>query len=350
MSTPRDPHGELDRGHRAAGGQGDATGPDPSAGTDRDPYGRDAYGRDPGRDAYGDDTSGSQTPSADTHRAETHRAETPRADTHRAETGDPADDSASRTVPHTGRSGWDFTRSAEADPPTPAYGSPVVEPNDATGTAGAGHDAPPSHGWAPESRETAGSEWSAAGGSGWSSGAQGEGSGWDPAGTAAWDPAGSRGASDGSWDSEGDRTAAHPASGGWDPAAAGIGGAASATSTLPGGEGRAARRRGRPRGGGKKLIAGAAVLVVVLAVLAVTAFWKPGFLVTEEFDQQALQAGVTQILTQDYGLGATGVSCPEGQKVAAGTTFTCSANVDGEAVEVPVTVLDDQGTYQVGRV
>jgi nicotinamide mononucleotide (NMN) deamidase PncC len=91
-------------------------------------------------------------------------------------------------------------------------------------------------------------------------------------------------------------------------------------------------------------------VVVVLAVLAVTAFWKPGFLVTEEFDQQALQAGVTQVLTQDYGLGATGVSCPEGQKVEAGTTFTCSANVDGENVEVPVTVLDDQGTYQVGRV
>ncbi|WP_433508271.1 DUF4333 domain-containing protein [Pseudonocardia halophobica] len=317
MSTPRDPHGETDRGHRAAGGQGDATGPDPSAGTDRDTYGA----------PYGTGTAG-------------------------AESGDATDDSASRTVPHTGRSGWDFTSSAEADPPTPAYGSPAVEYGDTTtGTTGAGHDATPSHGSAPESGDTGGSEWSAAGGSGWSSGAQGEGVGWDPAGTADWDPEGTRGPSGGSWDPRSDdRTAAHPAPGGWDPAGAGIGGAASATSTLPGGESRASRRRGRSGGGGKKLIAGAAVLVAVLAVLAVTAFWQPGFLVTEEFDQQALQAGVTRILTQDYGLGATGVSCPEGQKVEAGTTFTCSANVDGEAVEVPVTVLDDRGTYQVGRV
>jgi hypothetical protein len=290
MSTPRDPYGETDRGHRAAGGQGDATGPDPATGADR----ADRYG------ASGD------------------------PDTSAVGNGDDADDAASSTVPHTGRSGWDFTRSAEVDPPTPAYGSPAVAP-----------------------------------GSGWSSAGQGEGPDRDPAGTAAWDPAATT--QDTSWDPEGDRTAAHggwdpaegdrtAAHGGWDPAAAGgIPAAASATSTLPGGEGRAARRCGRS-GGGRKLIAGAAVLVVVLAVLAVTAFWKPGFLVTEEFDQQALQSGVTQILTQDYGLGATGVSCPEGQKVEAGSTFTCSANVDGENVEVPVTVLDDQGTYQVARV
>ncbi|MFR9803376.1 DUF4333 domain-containing protein [Pseudonocardia sp. RS010] len=178
---------------------------------------------------------------------------------------------------------------------------------------------------------------------------------WDPEATAhgappAWDaePTG-RGASP-TWDPEGDRTAARPApEGGWDPAGAGFVGAASATGTLPAGEGRAARRRGRPRSR-TALLAGATAVVVVLAVLAVTAFWKPGFLITEEFDQQALQDGVTQILTQDYGLGTTGVSCPEGQEVAAGTVFSCSANVDGEDVEVPITVLDDQGTYQVGRV
>ncbi|MCE0762211.1 DUF4333 domain-containing protein [Pseudonocardia kujensis] len=291
MSTPRDPHGDTDRGHRAAGGEGDATGPDPSAEADRaDRYG--ATGADTAAVGNGDGA------------------------------GAGTDDAASSTVPHTGRSGWDFTRGAEADPPTPAYGSPAVAPA-----------------------------------SGWSSAGQGEGPDRDPAGTAAWDPAATtqdtswspeadRAAAHGGWDPAGDRTAEH---GGWDPAGAGIPGAASATSTLPGGEGRAARRRGRS-GGGRTLIAGAALLAVVLAVLAVTAFWKPGFLVTEEFDQQALQAGVTRILTQDYGLGATGVSCPEGQKVEAGSTFSCTANVDGENVEVPVTVLDDQGTYQVARV
>ncbi|GAA4679076.1 hypothetical protein GCM10023215_10110 [Pseudonocardia yuanmonensis] len=314
MSTPRDPHRETDRGHRAAGGQGDTAGPDPSTGG--------GSAREQGGDVGGE-----------------HGA-----------------DSASRTVPHPGRSGWDFTRTPEADPPTPAYGSPAVEHGDEARPGRIPtHDRPSASGEASGTGSSAwsgdaqrgGSEWSAGGGSGWSSGGQGDGSGWDPEGTAAWAPD-DRTAQN--WDPEGDRTAAHPApDGGWDPAGAGLAGAGSATSTLPGDRSRASRRRGRS-GGRKTLIAAAAAVVVVLAVLAVTAFWVPGFLVTEEFDQQALQAGVTQILTEDYGLDATAVSCPEGQRVEAGTTFTCSANVDGENVEVPVTVLDDQGTYQVGRV
>jgi hypothetical protein len=288
MSTPRDPYGEPDRGHRAVGGQGEATGPEQSAETHR----------------------------AETDRAEPYRSDTGRDDTARDDTGGSSGDSASATVPRNGRSGWDFTPTVEADPPTPAFGSPAVGP----GYAAAEDESTPVHGWLPE-------------GDDWSSGTQ------EPEGTAG-----------GSWDPEDGRTAAHPTPGGWDPEGAGIADTASATSIPGGGEGRAARRRGQSGGRRKKLVAGAAVLVVVLAALGVTAFWRPGFLVREEFDRQALQAGVTQVLTHDYGLGATGVSCPEGQKVERGATFTCSATVDGENVEVPVTVLDDQGTYQVGRV
>lgn len=112
----------------------------------------------------------------------------------------------------------------------------------------------------------------------------------------------------------------------------------------------AVSRGGRqpPRRGKLPLVIG--VGVVVLAVAAVLAFLWPGFLVSERFDQQALEAGVTKILTEDYGLGVTGVACPDDQTVSAGATFTCRANVDGEQVDVPITVLDDQGTYQVARV
>lgn len=110
-------------------------------------------------------------------------------------------------------------------------------------------------------------------------------------------------------------------------------------------------RGGRPaprRRGKLPLVIG--IAVVVLAVAAVLAFLWPGFLVFERFDQQALEAGVAKILTEDYGLGVTGVACPDDQTVSADATFTCRANVDGEQVDVPIRVLDDQGTYQVARV
>jgi len=110
-------------------------------------------------------------------------------------------------------------------------------------------------------------------------------------------------------------------------------------------------RPGR-KGGGRRLplLIGGIVGIVVVAAVLVLGFWKPGFLVVSELDQQALQSGVTQILTRDYGLQVTALSCPHGQRVTPGNSFTCAATVDGENVQVPVTVLDDKGTYQVGRV
>ena len=84
------------------------------------------------------------------------------------------------------------------------------------------------------------------------------------------------------------------------------------------------------------LILGIVVVLVAIAV-GVLGFYKPGFFVTKVFDSAALQTGVTKILTQDYGLAnVTGVNCGQNIKVTQGATFTCSANVDGKPVTVPV--------------
>ena len=91
-------------------------------------------------------------------------------------------------------------------------------------------------------------------------------------------------------------------------------------------------------------------MVLVAIAVGVLGFYKPGFFVTKVFDTAALQTGVTKILTQDYGLtNVTGVNCGQNIKVTQGATFTCSANVDGKPVNVPVRVTSSAGDYEVGR-
>lgn len=94
----------------------------------------------------------------------------------------------------------------------------------------------------------------------------------------------------------------------------------------------------------------AGVGAVVVAALVVGALFLAGVLGSDRLDRTALQAGVNQVLTQDYGLQVGAIACPEDVEVSAGTQFTCQAVVDGEQVEVPVVVTSDQGDYQVGRV
>jgi hypothetical protein len=91
------------------------------------------------------------------------------------------------------------------------------------------------------------------------------------------------------------------------------------------------------------------VVLVVLAVL-VLGFVTPGWFVTRVFDPEAVQTGVTKILTEDYAAGGVAdVRCPTDVRVVAGATFTCDATVDGDPVKVPVRVTDGDGGYEVGR-
>ena len=121
----------------------------------------------------------------------------------------------------------------------------------------------------------------------------------------------------------------------------------------PGARGPAARRppprRGpQPAGRPPWIVIGVAVLVVV-AVL-VLGFVTPGWFVTRVFDPAAVQAGVARILTDDYGVaGVADVRCPADVRVVTGGTFSCDATIDGDPVEVPVRITDDDGGYEVGR-
>lgn len=99
---------------------------------------------------------------------------------------------------------------------------------------------------------------------------------------------------------------------------------------------------------GKLLWIVSAVVVVVVAAVGITGFVAPGFFVTKVLDQTAVQNGVTQMLST-YGDTATGVSCPAGQEVKAGNTFTCTATIDGRQRQVTVTVQNGNGDYQVGH-
>ncbi len=92
------------------------------------------------------------------------------------------------------------------------------------------------------------------------------------------------------------------------------------------------------------------IVAIIVVVLAITAFVAPGFAVSKELKQSAVQDGVKSILEKDYqATEVSTVSCPNGQKVQKGKTFDCTATIAGAQQKVTVTFLDDSGRYEVGR-
>lgn len=99
------------------------------------------------------------------------------------------------------------------------------------------------------------------------------------------------------------------------------------------------------------------VLAVVLGVvvLAAVVVALPAFLVGPRFarydvlDRAAVERGVTDIVTRDWRRPATGASCPDDVRVRPGASFTCTVTVDGRPQQVPVDVVDETGTYEVGQ-
>jgi len=89
--------------------------------------------------------------------------------------------------------------------------------------------------------------------------------------------------------------------------------------------------------------------VLVVAAVVVGALAATGRLGRTTFDNVAVQDGVKKVLTEDYKKNVTSVSCPAGQEVKAGSTFTCTANVDGQDRQVTITVKTDGGEYEVGE-
>ncbi|MFW0794775.1 DUF4333 domain-containing protein [Gordonia sp. CPCC 205515] len=97
------------------------------------------------------------------------------------------------------------------------------------------------------------------------------------------------------------------------------------------------------------LYIGGIVAALIAAIVLITAFVVPGW-APKTLDQDALQDGVKKVLTEDYqATDVSEVSCPSGQKVETGATFTCTATISGQAQTVKVTILDDDGKYEVSR-
>ncbi|GAA4781806.1 hypothetical protein GCM10023200_14050 [Actinomycetospora chlora] len=93
-----------------------------------------------------------------------------------------------------------------------------------------------------------------------------------------------------------------------------------------------------------------ALLLVALVVVGLLAFVVgPKFARVDVLDGDAVAQGVTRVVTEDWRRQITGVSCPSDQEVRPGVRFTCSATVDGRPAQVPVAILDQQGTYSVGQ-
>jgi hypothetical protein len=73
---------------------------------------------------------------------------------------------------------------------------------------------------------------------------------------------------------------------------------------------------------------------------------------TKVFDEAALEGdnGVKKILVENYNEPAdeiTGVDCPANQEVEQGATFECTVTVRDEQQTVKITVVNDDGQYEV---
>ncbi|AOS63238.1 DUF4333 domain-containing protein [Actinoalloteichus hymeniacidonis] len=92
------------------------------------------------------------------------------------------------------------------------------------------------------------------------------------------------------------------------------------------------------------------IVVVLLGALAVLGFVWPGFFNTRVFDENAVEEAVTRIVREDYGASeVSDVTCPAGRPLEAGTSFDCTATVDGEQSTITISVQTDEGEYQVGQ-
>ncbi|MEV0763448.1 DUF4333 domain-containing protein [Nocardia sp. NPDC050435] len=91
-------------------------------------------------------------------------------------------------------------------------------------------------------------------------------------------------------------------------------------------------------------------LAPIGALPTTTVAATPTPVVPDNLDPVAVQQGVTQVLTESYGLGAIkDVKCPAELPVVVGSSYECSLRIDGVKKAVAVTVTDPDGTYEVSR-
>lgn len=92
------------------------------------------------------------------------------------------------------------------------------------------------------------------------------------------------------------------------------------------------------------LVVGLVVGVVVLAGLAVGAVLLFG---SKSLDTAKAQTKIAELTQQQIGITPTGVSCPADVALKTGTTFHCTATLDGQPISYTVKETDDQGNVRV---
>jgi hypothetical protein len=106
------------------------------------------------------------------------------------------------------------------------------------------------------------------------------------------------------------------------------------------------------KGGGAWIWVVVVVVVLAAGVFGVLGFVTPGFLTKKVFDEGALEGdnGVRKILVENYNEPAEdieGVDCPADQEVKQGNTFDCKVTIRGEEQTVKITVVNEDGQYEV---
>jgi hypothetical protein len=108
----------------------------------------------------------------------------------------------------------------------------------------------------------------------------------------------------------------------------------------------AAARLGSSRAAWKPILLGVGAVAAVVAAVVPAA----SLLNAETLDRHAAQQGVRQVLTGNYGVPNVGdVSCPAAIKVKVDSTFTCTAQIDGDPRPVTARFVSSDGTYEVDR-
>lgn len=92
------------------------------------------------------------------------------------------------------------------------------------------------------------------------------------------------------------------------------------------------------------LIVGAVVGVLVLAGLAVGAVFLFG---SKSLDTAEAQSKIAALTKQQIGITPTDVSCPQDVGLEAGTTFQCTARLDGQPISYTVKETDAKGNVHV---
>jgi hypothetical protein len=99
----------------------------------------------------------------------------------------------------------------------------------------------------------------------------------------------------------------------------------------------------RKRGEGGTGLAVAGVVIGAIGTLFYVGVGLLLALATPTLETSQIETRISSATAQAAGTAPTAVSCPDSIDVAPGTTFTCTATVDGQNLPFTVTQKDDQG-------